>query len=328
MKLSEFKNKYFNKKITKKYYIKKNFENYYSRLHELSDFINQTDIKKIEITDSELAFISKKYGVKVYVEKGNYRSAPLECLNFGDYEEKELQVILQLTPRKGNFFDIGANIGWHSLIVAKFYKKLKVYSFEPIKKTYDLLIKNIKSNFLKNIEAFNFAFFNKTKDIIFYKIAEDSGNSSIKNLFKKNFKTEKCKAEVLDNFVLKKKIKIDFIKCDIEGAELFLFLGAKIVLAEHKPIIMCEILRKWCKKFKYNPNQIILFLKKFGYKCFIFDFKNSKNLNKKIDIDDRGGEFFKKILLEEIKKITKKTIQTNFLFLNEVKHNKIIKKFF
>ena len=111
-------------------------------------------------------------------------------------------------------------------------------------------------------------------------------------------------------------------------SELFVFLGAKKVLSDNKPLVFCEMLRKWCKKFKYNPNQIILFLKKFGYKCFIFDFKNSKNLNKKIDIDDRGGEFFKKILLEEIKKITKKTIQTNFLFLNEVKHNKIIKKFF
>jgi 16S rRNA G527 N7-methylase RsmG len=96
-----------------------------------------------------------------------------------------LQAILQIISKHGHFLDIGANIGWYSLIVAKSRKKLKIHSFEPIKKNYSFLLKNIRCNFLKNIKAYNFGFYNKNKKILFYTYAEGRGISSIKNLSKK-----------------------------------------------------------------------------------------------------------------------------------------------
>jgi len=89
---------------------------------------------------------------------------------------------------------------------------------------------------------------------------------------------QECNVKTLDDFINKKKIKIDFIKCDVEGAELFVFLGAKKVLLEHKPIIFCEMLRKWCKKFKYHPNEIILLFYKLGYKCFYINNSNNQKI--------------------------------------------------
>jgi FkbM family methyltransferase len=327
MKLLEIKSQYYSKKIAKNNYIKKIYNEYHRSLFEYSDLIKQTDIKKIEITDSELSFIIKKYGVKICAPRHDHRSAPLECLNFGVYENKELQAVLQIIPKHGNFLDIGANIGWHSLIIAKCRKNLKIHSFEPIKKTYSLLLKNIKCNFLKNIKAYNFGFYNKNKRILFYTYPEGRGNSSIRNLSKKkNTELQKCNVKVLDDFINKKKIKVDFIKCDVEGAELFVFLGARKVLLEHKPIIFCEMLRKWCKKFKYHPNQIILLFDNFGYKCFYINNLN----NQKILVagrGGRGGSFFKNLRLKEIKKITDTTKETNFLFIHKEKYRKIIKKF-
>ena len=124
MKLLEIRNKYYEKKITKKKFIEKTYKKYHHSLFEYSDLINQTDLKKIEITDSEVSATSKTYGIKVFFPMHDHRSGPIECLNFSTYEEKEIQTILQIMPKKGNFLDIGANIGWHSLIVAKFNKKL------------------------------------------------------------------------------------------------------------------------------------------------------------------------------------------------------------
>ena len=327
MKLLEIRNEYYEKKITKKNFIKKIYKKYHHSLFEYSDLINQTDVKKIEITDSELSFIIKKHEVKICAPKDDHRSAPLECLNFGAYEKKELQYILQIIPKHGNFLDIGANIGWHSLIIAKHRKKLKIHAFEPIKKNYNLLLKNIKYNFLKNIKTYNFGFYNKNKKILFYTCKEEMGNSSIRQLSKKNSVIQKCNVKVLDDFINKKKIKVDFIKCDVEGAELFVFLGARKVLLEHKPIVFCEMLRKWCKMFKYHPNQIILLFDKFGYKCFYIDnLNNQKILGKKREIRD-GRSFLKKLRLKEIKKITHRTKETNFLFIPKKKYLKIIKKF-
>lgn len=316
MKLLEIRNKYYKKKITKEKFIKKIYKKYHHSLFEYSDLINQTDVKKIEITDSELSATSKKYGIKIFFPRHDHRSAPMECLNFGTYEEKELQAILQIMPKNGNFLDIGANIGWYSLIAAKFFKKLKIYSFEPIKKTYDFLLKNVKCNFLKNIKAYNFGFYSENKKILFYTYPEGSGNSSISNLSKRrNVELQKSRVKILDDFINEKKIKVDFIKCDVEGAELFIFLGAKKALLNDKPIVFCEMLRKWSKKFKYHPNQIIFLFKDFGYKCFyISNLSNQKILKKKMR-------------LKEIKKITDKTKETNFLFIHQVKHNKIIRKF-
>ena len=216
MKLLEIRNKYYEKKITKEKFIKKIYKNYHHSLFEYSDLINQTDVKKIEITDSELSATSKKYGINVYFPRHDHRSAPMECLNFGTYEEKELQAILQIMPKNGNFLDIGANIGWYSLIAAKFFKKLKIYSFEPIKKTYDFLLKNVKCNFLKNIKVYNFGFYSENKKILFYTYPEGSGNSSIRNLSKRrNVELQKSHVKILDDFINDKKIKVDFIKCDV-----------------------------------------------------------------------------------------------------------------
>jgi FkbM family methyltransferase len=325
MKLLEIKREYYNNKIVKKNYIQKIYKKYHSSLFEYSDLIRQTDINKIEITDRGLSAVSKAYGIKAFFPRHDQRSAPLECLNFGSYEEKELQVILQIIPKHGNFLDIGANIGWYSLIVAKLYKKLKVHSFEPIKKTYDFLLKNIKCNFLSNVKAYNFGFYNKNKKIIFYTYSEGTGNSSIKNLSKRrNVELQMSTVKVLDDFINKKKIKVDFIKCDVEGAELFVFLGAKKVLSDSKPIVFCEMLRKWCKKFKYHPNQIIFFFKSIGYKCFyISNLKKHKIIN----VSGGGRALLKNFKLKEIKTINNKTRETNFLFMNTIKHQKIIKKF-
>jgi hypothetical protein len=102
MKLLEIKSEYCKKNISKNNYIKKIYKEYHSSLFEYSDLIKQTDIKKIEITDSELSMISKRYGVKVFVPRYDHRSAPLECINFGNYEEKELEALVQMVPKKGN----------------------------------------------------------------------------------------------------------------------------------------------------------------------------------------------------------------------------------
>ena len=198
------------------------------------------------------------------VPKQDHRSASLECINFNSCEEKELEVIMQLLPKRGNFIDIGANIGWHSLVIAKKLKKIKVHAFEPIKKTYKFLTQNIKLNSINNIKSYNFGFYNENKKISFYTYKEGSVNSSIKNLSKRStVMLEKSYVKIFDHFVSRNKLKVDFIKCDVEGAELFVFLGAKKVLLKDKPIVFCEMLRKWCKKFEYHPNEIILLFREF-----------------------------------------------------------------
>ena len=332
MNLMELKKEFLKKKITKANYIKKIYHKYHDLLFQYSNLINKTDIQKIEITNSSVKMTSKKFGVKMFLPKQDHRSAPLECINFDNFEENELEVIMKLLPKKGNFIDIGANIGWHSLIIAKKFKKIKVYAFEPIKKTYNFLLQNIKLNSIKNVKPHNFGFFNENKKISFYTYKEGSVNASIQNLSQqKNFILEKSYVKIFDEFINQNKLKVDFIKCDVEGAELFVFLGAKKILLKDKPIVFCEMLRKWCKKFKYHPNEIILLFNKHGYECFkITNFIQKKILSLKNKKNEKG---IKKNLtsrnfkLKKIRKISNSTKETNFLFIHKVKNSRIIKKY-
>tara|TARA_A100001015_G_scaffold309564_1_gene409252 strand:- start:6 stop:770 length:765 start_codon:yes stop_codon:yes gene_type:complete len=116
-------------------------------------------------------------------------------------------------------FDLGSNIGLHSIILSKIGYP-KVLSFEPDRKHFIMQKKNIVINNCKNIKLFNKAVFNKTGIIKFNRILGNTTSSHIENLKKNPYgKIEKIKVKCI-NFmkILKPKIKT-LLKIDIEGAE-------------------------------------------------------------------------------------------------------------
>ena len=109
--------------------------------------------------------------------------------------------------------------------------------------------------------------------------------------------------KTLDEFVFESGInKLDFIKCDVEGSELFVFQGGMHSINQYKPIIYTEMLRKWSAPFGYHPNDIIKLFGDLGYRCFT--------------AIDRG--------LREFFYMDDETEETNFFFLHDNMHKKII----
>ena len=100
-------------------------------------------------------------------------------------------------------------------------------------------------------------------------------------------------------------ISIDLIKCDVEGAELFVFKGGIETLKKDKPIIFSEMLRKWSKQFGYHPDDIIKLLADIGYHCYGY-------------INDK---------IEKIDFVTPELETTNFFFFQKTKHKKQLKRF-
>jgi molybdopterin-guanine dinucleotide biosynthesis protein A len=111
-----------------------------------------------------------------------------------------------------------------------------------------------------------------------------------------------CHVERLDDFVSANNLHVNFIKCDIEGAELFAFKGAMETLQRDKPIVFTEMLRKWAAKFNYHPNEIIALFSSLGYRCFYAE----------------GST------LKEITEMTDEAVETNFFFLHSIMHAKNI----
>lgn len=293
---------YISGKITKQEYIRKMHKNH-MRLFEYMQFIKNTDITKIEISDNRLIFTSRKYGVKMFIDTKDSRTTPIEILNFGAFEKNDFPMLLKLVDKGSIVFDIGANIGWVSISIAKAVKDYSIFAFEPIKTTFQRLNNNIKINKIKNIKTFNFGFSNEEKEQMFYFNPNDSGSASLANItLNENVQEIKGSLRKLDFFVKESKIRVDFIKCDVEGAEILIFKGGLDTIKINKPIIFVEMLRKWTAKFSYHPNDTIALLKRLGYNCYITQ-------------DDK---------LVQFSKMDEQTVQTNFFFLHKSKHSKKI----
>ena len=109
----------------------------------------------------------------------------------------------------------------------------------------------------------------------------------------------------LDDFVNEKKLRLDFIKCDVEGAELFVFQGGIRTIEQDKPIIYAELLRKWSAKFNYHPNELINLLRDLGYRCFT---AKENKLVEFFNMDDH-------------------TIENTFFFIHPQNHEDLIEKY-
>jgi len=132
--------------------------------------------------------------------------------------------------KKGNFvIDAGAFHGYFAVYAAKIVGDSgKGVCFEPDKKSFRILSKNIQLNKLKNVILINKGLWSKNTTISF----KSAGERSTIDFTNKS--SEKIEVTRLDDELKKIGIKkIDFIKMDIEGAETEALLGAKKTLAEN-----------------------------------------------------------------------------------------------
>lgn len=158
---------------------------------------------------------------------------------FGAYEREELDFIKKYIDTNSVILDIGANTGHHSLFFSSIAKE--VYSFEPYKKMYDILVDRIEKNNIKNIHPYNFGLgsINKISDF-FAPIGINSGVGS----FIKGENTHffgKLEIKNGDDFLKEINIQnIDFIKIDVEGMEKDVILGIMDIIKNQKPIMFIE----------------------------------------------------------------------------------------
>lgn len=180
------------------------------------------------------------------------------------FEIDILEELKNYIPKNAVILDIGANIGNHTIYFAKRCNALKVYSFEPIHETFNILKKNIEINNIGNIvELYNLGLSDKNTmgDILKYSM-HNIGATKITHNINGNLKLNK-----LDNINIDED-RIDFIKIDVEGHEINLLRGAENTLSKYKPSIFIEV-------FDENKSNIFSILENLGYKYIKeFDYSN------------------------------------------------------
>jgi len=147
------------------------------------------------------------------------------------YEKYTTILFKELVAEGMNVIDIGANIGYYTLLAAKLVgERGKVFAFEPEPRNYALLLRNVEVNGYKNIIPLQKAVSSKSGKAKLFLDKVESGAHSIYKVRKNNTEAIMVDAVSLDGFFEGKKCPIDIVKVDVEGAEMTILLGmTKIV---------------------------------------------------------------------------------------------------
>ncbi len=181
--------------------------------------------------------IQTRFGFKIKINPVFDKNIENVIYERGVYEQGTVNFIQEFVKPGFHFVDVGANIGFLSLLAASLVgKKGKVSAFEPVSSTFDLLNENIQLNAFENTQVFPFALGNETKNVEIHSENKNRGGASIINHQKG--KGESIEIQKLDGVLNQQKV--DFIKIDVEGFEFEVLKGAENLIKTHHPILIIE----------------------------------------------------------------------------------------
>jgi len=164
---------------------------------------------------------------------------------FGTHEPQVMQTIKDLVQPGWTTIDIGAHIGYSTLLLATCVgPKGRVIAFEPLTENFKLLQENTRLNGFSNIFAENLALMGQSGQIELRSATPGAITWVASTSVDQATAVEGRIVEgiTLDEYAERKRIeRIDFVKMDVEGAEASVLSGMTSILGRDKPILLIEI---------------------------------------------------------------------------------------
>jgi FkbM family methyltransferase len=243
-------------------------------LRNLNKFLLPVLPLKIKLPPSGIMTIKNSQGksIKISTNQTNY----LTYLIFweGGYHSFEYtDIFIRLIKKVRTFYDIGANIGYYSLLAAMENEHICIVAFEPATGPLFYFRENIRINSFKNIKVESIALSHMDGEIDFYEIKNKKYKYLEHNLggesntgsktSGRNFVLNRVKTSTLDNYISRTgERNIDLIKMDTEGTENLILEYSAKVLGEMRPIIICETI------FDTIEPELDRIMRSYGYEFY------------------------------------------------------------
>lgn len=192
----------------------------------------------------------------------------------GGYRNFEYtDIFIKLIKKIKIFYDVGANIGYYSLLGAMVNRSLRVVAFEPASGPAYFFKKNIELNSLTNVTLEEIALSDDNGVTDFYEIKNKKykylkhnlgGESNIgSKTTGRNFEVVKVSTTTLDEYAAAiNEQGIDLIKMDTEGTEFRILDKCDKILKQMKPIIICETI------FNSHESELEDIMNRYGYEFY------------------------------------------------------------
>jgi FkbM family methyltransferase len=183
-----------------------------------------------------------------------------EFSNFLEYKDM-LKIVYQKIPKNKTVLDIGANLGYISLPLAQ--KGYVVHTFEPVKNSYDCLVKSREANQFQNLFLHHCLVSDSEEKESQICVPYETDNASItKDMAFLNVRDPNLQIQVVPSITIDTCLEnfgdIGYIKIDVQGSEGKVIRGMKNTLKKCKPpcILSIEWTPDFFKLAQENPEEI------------------------------------------------------------------------
>ena len=191
----------------------------------------------------------------------------------GSYEPDETKYLRRVIGCDAVCVDVGANVGYFTMLMAQAASGGSVHAFEPIPLNAALLRASIELNGFKNIRL-NQSAVGDSEGVVSFSQSSDSAYSSIHDTERKPLdRTFDVPVITLDGYLDREGIeRVDVLKADVEGAEGLVVAGAARLLSDERrrpQVIMLELFDQNLQAFDSSVKIVTENMETFGYKPFI-----------------------------------------------------------
>lgn len=193
----------------------------------------------------------------------------LRALGRGSMEKR---VFLALLRRGDVICDIGANRGHFTRLFSDLAGPAgAVHAFEPVPATFAMLRAAVADR--ANVTLHACALGDSEGAVTLHVPGEDDGQASLRThtagSWQPGVMVRDCECRMTTLDVLAVELpRLDFIKCDVEGAERLVIAGATRTLERLSPLLFLEVNPEWTRGFGYTPDDLVATLRASGYDSF------------------------------------------------------------
>jgi len=191
---------------------------------------------------------------------------------FGRYEEDESYFFANHIRPTDICFDVGGNLGYFSLLMARFAVQGSVHVFEPIPVNAALITVNAQLNRIQNMYVNNVAVGDHEASVEF-SVSIDSAYSSMHATGRRaEQQSISVPMVTLDNYLCSASLdRVDVMKVDVEGAEALVVQGATFLgdPIRRPRIVLMELFNENLSVFDSSVESVVTTMALHGYTPYV-----------------------------------------------------------
>jgi len=185
-----------------------------------------------------------------------------------EHEGYETKLVKNIVKKGDNILVLGANIGYWTCLFAELVGDTgRVFAFEPSPYNFQLLKKNVEMNYYRNVTLEQKAVADNNYKTLLY-LSDSTMDNRIydPHLNRKSIEVEVVK---LDDYFENLDVSIDFVKSNIQGADLAAIQGMSELLKKSKNVkLIVEFTPSMSEEFGSDSKEFIEFLANEGFKFY------------------------------------------------------------